>query len=122
MSHTEFKDWPALGANLAPAIKELHKTSKGVMKGFREMSSNACDAGALDHKTKELLAVAISVSIRCDPCITYHIEAARRHGATREEIAETLDLAIYMGAGPSVMYAAQALEAYDQYVDKAAGA
>jgi len=75
--------------------------------------------GALDSKTKELLAVAISVAVRCDPCITYHVEGARKHGATREEIAETLGLAIYMGAGPSAMYAAQALEAYDQYTDQA---
>ena len=66
-----------------------------------------------------MLAVAISVAVRCDPCITYHVEGARKHGATREEICETLGLAIYMGAGPSAMYAAQALEAYDQYTDQA---
>ena len=68
-----------------------------------------------------LLAVAISVAVRCDPCIAYHVDGARKHGATREEIAETLGLAIYMGAGPSAMYAAQALEAYDQFVDEAGG-
>ena len=121
MAHTEFKDWPAIGANLIPAIKELHKGAPGVMKAFREMGAAAHRGGALDAKTKELLAVAISVAVRCDPCITYHVEGARKHGATREEIAETMGLAVYMGAGPSAMYAAQALEAYDQYADKAAG-
>ncbi|MBX7489561.1 carboxymuconolactone decarboxylase family protein [Qipengyuania sp. GH25] len=119
MSHTTFKDWPAMAAGLIPAIKELHKSVPGVMKAFREMSGAAHEGGALDSKTKELLAVAISVAVRCDPCITYHVEGARKHGATREEIAETLGLAIYMGAGPSAMYAAQALEAYDQYTDQA---
>ncbi len=119
MSHTTFKDWPAMGVGLTPAIKELHKGAPGVMKAFREMGSAAHEGGALDSKTKELLAVAISVAVRCDPCITYHVEGARKHGATREEICETLGLAIYMGAGPSAMYAAQALEAYDQYTDQA---
>ncbi|MCB2067792.1 MAG: carboxymuconolactone decarboxylase family protein [Erythrobacter sp.] len=108
-----------MAANLIPAIRELHKGAPGVMKAFREMSAAAHEGGALDAKTKELLAVAISVAVRCDPCITYHIEGARKHGATREEIAETVGLAIYMGAGPSAMYAAQALEAYDQYAEAA---
>jgi AhpD family alkylhydroperoxidase len=67
------------------------------------------------------MAVAISVAVRCDPCVTYHVAAAQRAGATREEIAETVGLAIYMGAGPSAMYAAQALEAYDQWVEASAG-
>lgn len=121
MAHTEFKDWPQMAANLVPAIRELHKASPGVMKAFREMGSAAHAGGALDPKTKELLAVAISVAVRCDPCITFHVEGARKHGATREELAETIGLAVYMGAGPSAMYAAQALEAYDQYADQAAG-
>lgn len=121
MSHTTFKDWPAMAANLVPAVRELHKASPQVMKAFREMGAAAHGAGALDPKTKELLAVAISVAVRCDPCITFHVEGARKHGATREELAETIGLAVYMGAGPSAMYAAQALEAYDQYADKAAG-
>lgn len=67
------------------------------------------------------MAIAIAVATRCDACITYHAEAARKAGATREEVSETIALAIYMGAGPSVMYAAQALEAFDQWTDKAAG-
>ncbi len=119
MSDTQFKDWPAMAANLTPAIRELHKAAPGVMKAFREMGGAAHSDGELDPKTKELLAVAISVAVRCDPCITYHVEGARKHGATRGEIVETIGLAVYMGAGPSAMYAAQALEAYDQYVDKA---
>ncbi|MGY6551282.1 MAG: carboxymuconolactone decarboxylase family protein [Erythrobacter sp.] len=121
MAHTEFKDWPAMAAELVPAIRELHKASPQVMKAFREMGTAAHEGGALDAKTKELLAVAISVAVRCDPCITFHVEGARKHGATREELAETIGLAVYMGAGPSAMYAAQALEAYDQYTDKNAG-
>lgn len=109
-----------MAANLLPAIKQLHRGTPDVMKGSGTMGAAAHGAGALDAKTKEELAVAISVAVRCDPCIAYHVEDARKHGASREEIAETWGLAIYMGAGPSAMYAAQALEAYDQFVDEAA--
>jgi AhpD family alkylhydroperoxidase len=84
-------------------------------------SQAALAPGALDTKTKELIALAISVAVRCDPCITYHASAAQRQGASREEVTEAMSLALYMGAGPAAMYAAQALEAFDQYADKAAG-
>lgn len=85
MAHTNFKDWPGMAAGLLPAIKELHRGSPGVMKGFREMAAAAHEGGALDAKTKELLAVAISVAVRCDPCITYHVKArASREQAVRK--------------------------------------
>lgn len=73
---------------------------------------------ALDTKTKELIAVAISVAIRCDDCIAFHVQAAIDHGATREEILETLAMAIYMGAGPSVMYASHVIAAFSQFDKK----
>ena len=60
------------------------------------------------------IVLGIAVATRCDPCIAFHAEAAVKHGATREEIMETIGIAIYMGAGPSVMYAAKALDAFDQ--------
>ena len=104
---------------LNPAIGELRKSAPEAMTAFAEMGKAALAPGALDTKVKELMALAISVAIRCDPCITYHASAAQRQGATREELAEAMSLALYMGAGPSAMYAAQALEAFDQYTDKA---
>ncbi|MCB2049972.1 MAG: carboxymuconolactone decarboxylase family protein [Novosphingobium sp.] len=121
MAKSNFKDWPAMAKSMNPAVGELHKSAPGAMKAFHDMGAAALESGALDTKTKELMAVAISVAVRCDPCVTYHVAAAQRAGATREELAETVGLAIYMGAGPSAMYAAQALEAFDQWSDKAAG-
>ncbi|MFC3097592.1 carboxymuconolactone decarboxylase family protein [Alteraurantiacibacter palmitatis] len=121
MAKSNFKDWPGMARALNPAVGELHKSAPGAMKAFREMSGAVLEAGALDTKTKELMAIAISVAVRCDPCVTYHVAAAHRAGATREEIAETVGLAIYMGAGPSAMYAAQALEAFDQWAEASAG-
>jgi len=120
MAKSNFKDWPAMAKAMNPAVGELHKSAPGAMKAFHAMGAAALEAGALDTKTKELMAVAISVAVRCDPCVTYHVSAAQRAGASREEIAETVALAVYMGAGPSAMYAAQALEAFDQWSDKAA--
>jgi len=77
------------------------------------MARAASGAEALHAKTKELIALAISVAVRCDPCIAFHAQAAVKQGATRGEVMEAMGMAIYMGAGPSVMYASKAVEAYD---------
>ena len=113
------KDWPAMATELSSAIKEVRLGSPEVMKHFSGMAAAATAGGALDSKTKELLAIAIAVAIRCEGCIAFHAKAAMQHGATREEIMETMGLAIYMGAGPSLMYAAQAVEAFDQFAAQA---
>jgi AhpD family alkylhydroperoxidase len=115
------KNWPEMAAELDPVVGALRTGQPDVMKGFSAMAQAALKANALDTKTKELIALAISVAVRCDACITYHAKAAVKHGATRDEVLETMGMAVYMGAGPSVMYAAQALEAFDQYAAKAAG-
>jgi AhpD family alkylhydroperoxidase len=114
------KNWPQMAAELNPLVTALRGGAPEVMKAFAEMSQSAVKGGALDSKTKELIAFAISVAVRCDACIAFHAKAAQRHGASRAEVAEALGMAVYMGAGPSVMYAAQALEAFDQYAAKAA--
>ncbi|TYC92911.1 carboxymuconolactone decarboxylase family protein [Novosphingobium sp. BW1] len=121
MSKSNFHDWPQMAKDLNPAIGELKKSSPGPMQAFSEMGKAALAPGALDTKTKELIALAIGVAARCRPCITYHSSGAQRAGATRDEIAEAMGLAVYMGAGPSAMYAAQALEAFDQWEEKASG-
>ena len=113
------KDWPEMAAQLSGAIKQVRLGSPEVTKAFSAMAKAATEAGVLDSKTKELIALAISVAIRCDGCVAFHSEAAVRQGATREELMETMGMALYMGAGPSLMYAAQAVEAYDQVANKA---
>lgn len=113
------KDWPEMATQLSGAIKQVRLGSPEVTKAFSAMAKAATEAGALDTKTKELIALAISVAIRCDGCVAFHSEAAVRQGASREELMETMGMALYMGAGPSLMYAAQAVEAYDQFAAKA---
>jgi len=109
------KNWPAMAEELTAAIKEVRLGAPEVTKAFSAMAQAATAGGALDTKTKELIALAISVAIRCDGCVAFHSKAAVKHGATRDEVMETMGMALYMGAGPSLMYAAQAVEAYDQF-------
>jgi AhpD family alkylhydroperoxidase len=105
---------------MSPSLRELRAGTPEVMKGFSAIARAALEAKALDTKTKELIALAISVATRCDACVGFHAEAAVRQGASRDEVMEAMGMAIYMGAGPSVMYAAQAVEAFDQFKAKAA--
>ena len=116
------KDWPRMAGELSGAIKEVRRGAPEVMKAFSAMASSATATGALDTRTKELIALAIAVAIRCDGCVAFHAEAAERSGASREEVMEAMGMALYMGAGPSLMYAAQAVEAYDQFAGLRAAA
>ena len=114
------KDWQAMATELTGDIRSLRAGAPDVMKGFSALAQAALKADALDGKTKELIALAIAVATRCDGCIAFHAEAAMKQGASRAEVLETMGMAVYMGAGPSVMYAAQALEAFDQFTAKSA--
>ena len=84
------------------------------MKAFGSLAREALAPGQLDVKTKELLAIGIAIATRCDGCIGFHVKAAIRAGASREEVLETVSMAIYMGAGPSMIYAAETLRAFDE--------
>jgi AhpD family alkylhydroperoxidase len=81
------------------------------------MAQAASKSGALDAKTKELIALAIGVSTRCDGCIGFHTDALVRLGASLEEFEEVLAMAVYMGGGPSLMYAADAMLAFQQFAE-----
>lgn len=102
--------------SLSPALKELRTGSPEVMKSFSGIAQAALAPQALDTKTKEMIALAISVAVRCDDCIGFHVKGALQQGASREEIFETLGTAIYLGAGPAVMYAAHAVAAFEEMV------
>ncbi len=115
-------DWPKMAHDLGGAIAQLRSGIPEVMKAFREMDTAVSKNGALDAKTKELIAVALGIATRCDGCLAFHARAALKYGATREEVMEMIGMAIYMGGGPSVIYGAKALEAYDQFVAARASA
>jgi AhpD family alkylhydroperoxidase len=112
--------WSAYLKSLSPALRELRQGSPEVMQSFSALAQAALKPQALDTKTKELISLAISVATRCDDCIGFHVKGALEQGASREEVFETLGTAIYLGAGPAVMYAAHAVEAFDQLARPAA--
>ena len=87
-----------------------------VMKGFNDLARAATQDGALNKKTKELIALALGVAAHCDACIGFHVQALVKLGATKPELEEALGMALYMGGGPSLMYSANALAAYDEFV------
>ena len=115
------QDWPQLTKLLTADVRQLRASAPEVMKAFGGLAMAAGAPKALDAKTKELIALAIGVATRCDDCIAFHTKAAVDHGATREEVVETLGMAIYMGAGPSAMYASHALAAFTQFQAAKAG-
>lgn len=112
------KNYLDITKRISSNLKILRKDIPETMQGFSALAQAATKEGALDKKTKELIALAIGVSTRCDGCIGFHSEALVKLGATREEIEETLGMAIYMGGGPSLMYAADALLAFEQFKAK----
>jgi AhpD family alkylhydroperoxidase len=106
--------------DIAGRMKTLHKGLPQVMKSFQELGSSAIAHGALDAKTKELIALAIGVAARCEGCVGFHSQALARLGATRAEVEETLGVSIFMGGGPSVMWATEALAAFDEFTSQPA--
>ena len=85
------------------------------MTGFTMLHRAAGTAGALDAKTKELMALAIGIAVRCDGCIAFHVHDALEAGASEDEIVDTIGVAIMMGGGPAVVYGSAALEALKQF-------
>lgn len=93
----------------------IREAAPDAAKAFANLSVAATATKALDSKTKELMALAIGIAVHCDGCVAYHTRAAWKHGASRQEIAETVATAIYMGGGPAAVYGADALRAYDEF-------
>jgi AhpD family alkylhydroperoxidase len=106
---------------LPPLHRELRHAIPDVYKGFGEFHHAAFAAGELDVKTKELIALAISVIERCDGCIASHSEGAARAGATRQQAAEAIGVAMLMNGGPATIYGPRAYAAFCEFTAEAAG-
>ncbi len=100
---------------VAAGIGLIRDGAPDAMKAFGALSVAATASRALDSKTKELMALAIGIATHCSGCVAYHTRAAHKQGATREEVAETVALALYMGGGPAAVYGADALRAFNEY-------
>lgn len=96
-------------------LAKMQKEMPEVMAGFSALSKAATKEGTLDKKTKELIAMALAVAKQCEGCIGFHAQTLIKLQTSREELLETLGMAVYMGGGPSLMYAAEALEAFEEF-------
>jgi len=100
-------------------LASLRSDMPDLMKGFGDMARAATRDGALSKKTKELIALALGVAAHCDACIAFHVQALVKLGVTKAEVEEALGMAVYMGGGPSLMYSANAMAAFDEFATRA---
>ena len=108
------KDYKERTQRVSESLRKFRADMPEVMKGFNALAQSSLQDGVLDHKTKELIALCLGVAGHCDACIGFHMQALVKAGATKAEIEEALAVAVYMGGGPSLMYAADALTAFEQ--------
>jgi AhpD family alkylhydroperoxidase len=107
--------WLEYRKELLGRIGEIGKLSPDTLAGYQTLSGAGQKTGHLDAKTRELIALAIAVTTRCDGCITVHTGEALKHGATREEIAEALGVAIALNAGAALVYSARVMDAVSEH-------
>jgi len=112
--------YPDRTREISAALAPMRRSQPGTMQAFNQLAQSALAAGALSPKFKELLALALGVAAHCDGCLGFHAKALVGLGATRAEVEETLAVAVYMGGGPSLMYSADALAAFEQFEKLAA--
>lgn len=104
-----------LTKTVASEMGQLRKSQSAVMTAFNQLAQAAIEPNVLDKKTKEFVALGIAIAARCDDCIGFHVKALISLGMTREELEEVCATAVYMGGGPSLMYATHALKAFEEF-------
>ncbi|MCV2893685.1 carboxymuconolactone decarboxylase family protein [Lentibacter sp. XHP0401] len=109
--------WQEKLDNTRDQLRGLNKTIPDTTRAFGALGKAVKEGGTLDFKTKEFVALGIAVAKQCEACIALHIEALIKSGATRDEISDVLSMTIQMGGGPAMMYAAKALECFDELSD-----
>ena len=108
-------NYPEFYKDIQKLMGQYGKESPDTMAGFMQMHKASSTDGALSAKMKELIALSIAITVRCDGCIAFHVHDAVEAGATHEETVEAIGVAILMGGGPAVVYGSQALEALKQF-------
>jgi AhpD family alkylhydroperoxidase len=107
--------YPEKYHRLQSLAAKLSTEIPGSLKGFSELHQKSLQDGALPKKIKELMALAISITTPCAGCIAYHVHDALKAGGSREEVLETIAVAVMMAGGPGLVYGCEALEALDQF-------
>lgn len=113
------KSYDEITAHINRGILKLREAQPETLAGFSAMAKGAMKSGALSEVHKELIALAIGVAGNCEGCIAFHAKALARLKAPREQVMEALAVAVYMGGGPSLMYAAEAVHAFEEFAGPA---
>ena len=108
-------DWNEYRKQLTAGVKDVGQLSPDTIKGYTQLSLAGQKKDLLGAKIRELIALAVAVTARCDGCIAVHTEAAIRHGATKEEIAEALGVAVAVNAGAALVYSTRVMDAVKEY-------
>jgi AhpD family alkylhydroperoxidase len=101
-------------ADMRAEIRAMNKLIPEAAAGFGQLSRAVKENGPLSVRQKEWVALGMAIAQRCEPCINFHVEALMKAGGTREELGDILGMAIQMGGGPALMYAAHALASWDE--------
>ncbi|MFT5067862.1 MAG: AhpD family alkylhydroperoxidase [Sulfitobacter sp.] len=112
------KNYAKISDEYHSGFGSLAKDIPGTISGFHDLMTAATKDGALSNKTKELIAFAIGIAVRCDGCLAHHSQAVLNAGATREEVAEMIGVTLLMGGGPSSVYGVEAMRAFDEFANK----
>lgn len=107
-------DWNEYQKELSNTISKIMETSPDIVRGYSQISGAGAKTAKLDAKTRELIAIAVAVTTRCDGCITFHTDAAIKAGASKEEIVEALGVAVALNAGAALVFSARVMDAYAQ--------
>jgi AhpD family alkylhydroperoxidase len=109
------KNYAQITADINQGIAKLREGAPAAMAGFSALAKGAMKSGALSSEHKELIALAIGVAGHCDGCIGFHAKALAHMNTPRDKVIEALAVAVYMGGGPSLMYAAETMHAFDEF-------
>lgn len=114
-------DWNGYHRQVLAGVGAVAKLSPDTVKGYAQLGSANAKGGHFDSKTRELIALAVAITLRCDGCIVVHTAAAKKAGATEDEIAEALGVAIAVNAGAALVYSTRTIDAYRALGDQASG-
>ena len=115
-------DWKQYRDEINVRFREIRTTKPDILKAYAELHHANSASTHIDAKTRELIALAVAVTLRCDGCINAHTDAAVKAGATKEEITEALSVAIMVNAGAALVYSARTIDAFDAYTQPAGAA
>ncbi len=109
------ENWKRYSEEIAARVREIGAANPDLIKAYAEFHHANAKSTHIDAKTRELIALAVSVTLRCDGCINAHTQAAVKAGASKEEVVDALGVAIMVNAGAAMVYSARTIDAFDTY-------